>query len=1279
MIRIIGVSMVVGLLLPGALYGRPNQTIGPNGTNVWSLAVNSGGQVLEGGSARANVTHSILATSAVPTIMAFSPTSGSVGMSITITGTNFSAAPANNIVYFGAVRATVTTATSTYLGVIVPTGATYLPISVTVDGLTAYSRAPFIVTFPGGGSITSGSFAPKVDFSSGANPYSVAICDIDGDGKPDVALANFNSNTVSVLRNTSTSGSTTFASKVDFVTGVQPVSVTIGDVDGDGKPDLAVGNYGSNTVSVLMNTSTSGSITFASKVDLTAGASPWNVAIGDLDGDGRPDLTVGNFISNTVSVFMNTSTSGSTTFASKIDFATEVQPFGVVICDLDGDGKPDLSVGNNGSSTVSVFRNTSTYGSITFATKVNFATEVQPFGVAIGDVDGDGKPDLAVGNVMSNTVSVLRNTSSSGSITFASRVDLATGVQAFGVAFGDLDGDGKPDLAVGSNSSNIVSVFSNTSTSGSISFASKVDFATEVQPLSIAIGDIDGDGRPDLAVANVQSSTVSVFRNTISPPARVPTITSFFPTSGPIGSSVTITGTNFSNTPANNIVYFGAVRATVTSAASTSLGVTVPTGATYMPITVTVEGLTAYSQAPFIVTFAGGGPITPGTFAPKVDFATGASPYGIAISDLDGDGKPDFAVVNSNPSGSISVFRNTSAFGSITFASSIDFATGVNPFAVAISDLDGDGKPDIIVVNFSSNSISVFRNTSTSGSITFAAKVDFAGINPYGIAIGDMDADGKPDLVIANSRASGSSVSVFRNTSSSGSITFASPFDLTTGSYSSGVAISDIDGDGKHDIAVANADNNTVSVFRNTSLPGSITSSSFAAKVDISCGAEPEGIAIGDVDGDGKPDLVVTNQFSQTASVFRNISSSGSITASSFASAVDFAAGSGAYTVVLGDVDGDGKPDLVVGNAYSNGFSVLRNTASPGPITAGSFDPKVDFTTGVWPFVVAMGDLDGDGKPDVIAANRTSNTVSIFRNAISSPGPTVTSNTATNLTATSAMLRGSVNPNGSATITYYEWGTSSALATFSTTTSQSIGSGTDAVSVTANLAGLSAGTTYYYRAVGQNSAGTQRGSILSFATLTPQQQAMLIIGQVDVLVSRAVLNQGQGNALTAKLNAAIQQINKGNLNAAMNQLSAFTNQVEGLVRAGKISSADGGALTASANELIAQLSASASQGVQNLELQASGFEVPTQFLLEQNYPNPFNPSTAISFSLPSKTYVSLKVFDAMGREVATLVLGELSAGSHSRQWNATGMPSGVYFYRISAGSMTGTKKLLLLR
>ena len=214
--------------------------------------------------------------SQVPTITSFSPTSGKPGDVVTLTGTNFNTTPANNIVFFGATRASVTTASVTSVTVTMPSGATYAPITLlnTATSLAASSVRNFTPTYtPAKTSITATDFQAKQDFTTGLSPASVAMGDLDGDGKPDLAVANESSNTVSVYRNTSSSGSIgsgSFAAKVDFITGSSANSVAIGDVDGDGKPDLVVANYGSSTVSVLRNTATAGSIglgSFAAKVD----------------------------------------------------------------------------------------------------------------------------------------------------------------------------------------------------------------------------------------------------------------------------------------------------------------------------------------------------------------------------------------------------------------------------------------------------------------------------------------------------------------------------------------------------------------------------------------------------------------------------------------------------------------------------------------------------------------------------------------------------------------------------------------------------------------------------------------------------------------------------------------------------------------------------------------------------------------------------------------------------------------------------------------------------
>ncbi|KAA9325709.1 hypothetical protein F0P94_17400, partial [Adhaeribacter soli] len=259
----------------------------------------------------------------VPTITSFTPLSGQPGTSVTITGTNFNATAANNVVFFGATRATVTAASATSLMVTVPAGAAHAPITVlnTATTLATYSSRFFLPTFsPNKGSITTADMAPKADFATGNEPFSVAIGDIDGDGKPDLAIANFNSNTVSVLRNTGSSGTVSFAAKTDFTTGIAPHSVAIGDIDGDGKPDLVTANYSSNSVSVLRNTGSNGTVSFATKADFTTGGAPTSVAIGDIDGDGKPDLAIANLSSTYVSVLRNIGSSGTVSFAAKADF-----------------------------------------------------------------------------------------------------------------------------------------------------------------------------------------------------------------------------------------------------------------------------------------------------------------------------------------------------------------------------------------------------------------------------------------------------------------------------------------------------------------------------------------------------------------------------------------------------------------------------------------------------------------------------------------------------------------------------------------------------------------------------------------------------------------------------------------------------------------------------------------------------------------------------------------------------------------------------------------------
>ncbi|MDE3236302.1 MAG: VCBS repeat-containing protein [Bacteroidota bacterium] len=749
-----------------------NQIVASNQTNIGGLGgIALGNQGAYSESSLGNITEVVTFSSAlstadrntletnqinnflqVPTISSFTPNSGAASTSVTITGNNFNTTAANNIVFFGATKATVTAASGTSLTVTVPAGATYGPITVLNTGtnLQAISTAYFTPVFsPTKGNITGGDISSKVDFTTGSGPYYAAIGDLDGDGKPDLAVVNHTDNTVSVYRNTSSSGSITgssFAAKVDFTTGTSPTTVAIGDLDGDGKPDLAVTNGSDATVSIFRNTSSSGSITsssFAAKVDFTTGTSPYTVAIGDLDGDGKPDVAVSNEGSNTVSVLRNTSSSGSITsssFATKVDFTTGPQPTSVVMGDLDGDGKPDLTIVNYSSSnTISVLHNTSGIGSITsssFASKVDFTTGAQPTSVAIGDLDGDGKPDLAVANLIGQTVSVLRNTSSSGSITsssFASNVDFTTGSSTYSVAIGDLDGDGKPDLAVANYGSATVSVLRNTSSSGSItssSFASKVDFTTGTQPISVAIGDLDGDGKPDLAVANYNNNTVSVLRNN---PQPAPTISSFTPNVGCYGTSVTISGANFTGSTA--VSFGGTNAASFTVVNSTTITAIVGGGKTGT-IQVTTPNGTGSSSSSY--TYASGYTLyayVPSSSGSAVNIInTTNNTVSSSITSANGLGTGTWGVCSSPDGSKVYVSNNSnhsvSVINTSTNTVTATVSVGTYPQGIAISP---DGST-VYVANNGGNTVSVINtsNNTVSATITVGANPGFLVVSPDG-------------------------------------------------------------------------------------------------------------------------------------------------------------------------------------------------------------------------------------------------------------------------------------------------------------------------------------------------------------------------------------------------------------------------------------------------------------------------------------------------------------------------------------------------------------------
>jgi 6-phosphogluconolactonase (cycloisomerase 2 family) len=291
-----------------------------------------------------------------------------------------------------------------------------------------------------------GTFRNEMQFPTGTKPYSATVGDFNGDGKPDLAVANYLDNTVSVLLG---NGTGTFQTQQTFATGGHPDSITADDFNGDGKLDLAVSNLSDSTVSVLLG---NGDGTFQTQLPFNANSAPYFIAAGDFNGDGVLDLVVTNTVgANPLSVLLG---NGDGTFQAPLSTPGNT-PLDLAVADVDGDGKLDVITTNTLLNQVSVFLGN---GDGTFKGAQTFSTGVQPESLTIADFDGDGKLDLAVFDALPNappsSVSILLG---NGDGTFQSNKDypLALG-NGDSIAVGDFNGDGRMDLAIGTNTISVL-------------------------------------------------------------------------------------------------------------------------------------------------------------------------------------------------------------------------------------------------------------------------------------------------------------------------------------------------------------------------------------------------------------------------------------------------------------------------------------------------------------------------------------------------------------------------------------------------------------------------------------------------------------------------------------------------------------------------------------------------------------------------------------------------------------------------------------------------------
>ena len=917
------------------------------------------------------------------------------------------------------------------------------------------------------------SFAPRTRFATGYDPWSVSMGDVNGDGKPDLTTTNGGSASVSVLLNTTAPGATTpsFALQTQFATGIRPESLWMGDVNGDGKPDLAIVNGGSDSVSVLLNTTATGATTpsFAPQAQFATGSAPRSVSMGDIDGDGKPDLAIAN-AAGSVCVLLNRTAPGDTTpsFATQEQFATGSNPKSVSLGDIDGDGKPDLAIANLSSDSVSVLLNTTAPGATTasFAPQHPFATGSGPNSVSMGDFNGDGKPDLAISNFFPTGVSVLLNqtgsvgltVSSSKGTTIEKSVGSTTPLDSISI-HGPTSLGGNVTTAGDQTYSGAVTLFTDTTLTGeTITNGATLDGG--IHALSIfgdaaVFGPISGvtnysvsgstnlganiktigtqtySGLVTLSVDTTLTGTDPAFTNGIE--GKGHTLSLDFSGATAIDGALFTGLNNLSTGNGGRTTLSGAITTTgkqtyadaVTLSADTTLTGTDPTFTNGVAgngnsLSLDFSGSTAIDGALFtglgnLSTGKGGTTTLAGAIA-----TTGTQTYSDAvmlfadttlagmtitnfwpiqggIHSLTVSGNavvngPISGVTNFTVSGSTSLGANVTTSGLQTYAGLVKLSadatlTGTAPmFAVGVAgngnslSLDFTGTTAIDGALFTGLA---HLSTGNGGTTTLTGAITTTGMQTYRDAVTLLADTIFTGTTITNGSTidgAGHAITVAGNAAVNGAISGVTTYAVNgTSSLRENVTTT---GDQTYSGAVTIAGNpSLVTSAGAVAFKETVDTSfdvSFATPAQFATGQFPQSVSIGDINGDGKPDLAIANEFSYSVSVLLNTTPPGATTPS-FAPQTRFGTGGHPKSVAMADINRDGRPDLAIANSYPGSVSVLLNTTAPGATTP-SFTRQAEFAAGGGARSVSIGDFNGDGTPDLAIANSSANSANVLLN-----------------------------------------------------------------------------------------------------------------------------------------------------------------------------------------------------------------------------------------------------------------------------------------------------------
>lgn len=663
----------------------------------------------------------------------------------------------------------------------------------------------------------TGSFTSVGTFKTelGMGPRSIVVGDFNRDGSLDVATADFITSTVSVFLANPIAGGFSIATNFALGDGaIGPIFITTTDLNKDGILDLVTANFSTANISILFGDGVGG-FGNINKLELAPTIGPRSIVVNDFNRDGNADLAIANFNTNNISLLLG---NGSGGFSPQVvlDLQGGQMPFSIVAADFNRDGFVDLATSNN-SNNISVLLGGAS-GSFSPATNFDLVTGTGPQSIQVGDFNRDGILDIATANASSGNVSTLLG---DGDGKFSRPVSFtlpeAKGIQSLVIA--DFNHDNKFDIVTVNQTSNVVSVLLNdcaVSCRGSLSLASNVAITDTVGPQAMAVADFNRDGIMDVITANPGSGNLSMLRGDKNGNFAV---SNRFTSGGMQPFSIATGDFNRDgNVDVVTVDVFTSNAYMLLGDGTGSLGTpsTIDLTST-QPVAIVADDFNRDGNLDIVIANAGNSTVSllygtgNGQFSAPTDFPLngGFGPFALAVADFNQDGFLDVATANL-ASNNVSILLGSS-FG---FSSNVNNfgVTSSNPRAIATGDFNGDGAIDIIIANSGSNNLSLLLGDGK-GNFTGTNTIALPdALKPSSIVVADFNLDANLDLAVTNANSNNVSL-LFGN----GTGNFVFDRNLTLSKSRNPVAIiaTDVNRDSIPDLLIANNGSIDVSVLLN--------------------------------------------------------------------------------------------------------------------------------------------------------------------------------------------------------------------------------------------------------------------------------------------------------------------------------------------------------------------------------------------------------------------------------------------------------------------------------